>query len=364
MTKKKIIFIINSAQNQRCIKRVNEFVNQGYEVKAYAFTRGEMMRNDPNFELEILGHFTIESTYISRVKLMFTSIRRVIKKHKSENPIFYLFSLDIALLFRLQCGRRYIYEESDLVHTYMRSRLMISIFEKLDKMLIKKSMLSVFTSEGFINYHFGSRFPQQCFVVPNRLSLDVVDVEASLKKDFDINHLSIGFVGGARFDSVYNFIEVFCKSFPQGTFHVFGNPVKPQQFEPLKKYSNCIFHGAFKNPKDLPSIYSQIDLVLSTYDVIYENVRYAEPNKIYEAIYFDTPIIVSEGTFLAQKVNKLGIGYAINALDDEGICRFIRNLSVDSYKEKIGNIKRIDKKEALNINISFFEKLKVLLNRE
>ena len=35
------------------------------------------------------------------------------------------------------------------------------------------------------------------------------------------------------------------------------------------------------------------DMVVATYDVTIENVRYAEPNKIYEAIFFETPIILS-----------------------------------------------------------------------
>ena len=34
---KKIVFIINAVSNQRCIKRVNEFVERGYNVVAYGF---------------------------------------------------------------------------------------------------------------------------------------------------------------------------------------------------------------------------------------------------------------------------------------------------------------------------------------
>lgn len=75
--------------------------------------------------------------------------------------------------------------------------------------------------------------------------------------------------------------------------------------ESLKDINNIFFHGAFKNPIDLPKIYSKIDFIVATYDTTTLNPQYAEPNKIYEAIFFRTPIIVSYNSYLANKVNKL-----------------------------------------------------------
>ena len=173
---------------------------------------------------------------------------------------------------------------------------------------------------------------------------------------FSNETISIGFVGGPRFDSVYNFIDAFCRNFPKGEFHVFGGPVT-EQFEELKKYKNCIFHGFFKNPIDLPEIYSSIDVVVATYDTKFENVRYAEPNKIYESIYFETPIVVSSGTFLADKVKRLGIGFDINAMYDEEVVNFINGLTAEKLKEKAQNAQAIDKRLTLNVNDEFFDLL-------
>ena len=65
--KMKFVFIINSAQNQRCIKRVNEFVERGYDVETYAFSRGTEMRNKHNFDLQIIGEFANDTSYLSRL---------------------------------------------------------------------------------------------------------------------------------------------------------------------------------------------------------------------------------------------------------------------------------------------------------
>ena len=101
---------------------------------------------------------------------------------------------------------------------------------------------------------------------------------------------------------------------------------------------------------------------MATYDARYENVRYAEPNKIYESIYFETPIVVSSGTFLAEKVKKLGIGYDIDAMNDDEIIKFVSNLSEESLLEKKQNAQKIDKRETLNINEDFFKKLDNIIN--
>ncbi len=217
--------------------------------------------------------------------------------------------------------------------------------------------MTVTTSEGFIDYHFNGQKPDNVFLIENRLDPSVLKLSRIKKHPFIKENISFGFVGKPRFDSVLNFIQVVCRTFPQHTVHIFGGPVEPQ-FRVLEKYSNCIFHGFFNNPYDLPEIYSKIDFVLSTYDAGIENVCYAEPNKIYESIFFETPIIVSKNTFLEKKVQRLGIGYSVDALNDKEIIDFVSNISEDNVNDTIGKIQAMDKTEAINFNDEFFACLK------
>ena len=99
-------------------------------------------------------------------------------------------------------------------------------------------------------------------------------------------------------------------------------------------------------------------MVLSTYDIDNINVRYAEPNKLYESIYFETPIIVSKGTFLADKVKDMNVGYAINGMDANEIDSFVQNLKKEDLEEKIDSIRKYDKMIAISKNPDFFEKLR------
>jgi glycosyltransferase involved in cell wall biosynthesis len=340
---------------------VEEFISNGYDVDVYAFSRGFDLQNTNLLNYEIIGEFENGSSIKKRFPIMRNAMKRVFKKYSNKDVIYYIFQVDVALFFRFYNRKgRYIYEESDLSHTYMSSRLLRNVLEKFDCNTIKKSVCTVLTSEGFAKYHFGSSKPENVFIIPNRLNARILSLPAITKREVNIDKLKIGFVGHPRFESVKNFAKVICEKFPQHEFHIYGEPLT-EDFKFLKKYPNFFFHGAFINPEDLPEIYSKIDLVLSTYDTKYENVRYAEPNKIYEAIYFETPIIVSNGTFLETKVNKLGIGYSVDPMDDDAVISLINSLTNDSIEERIKRATAIPKEDAININTEFFQGLAKLL---
>lgn len=330
-TKPKIVFIIPAITDAHYRCRVLDFIKCGYQTDVYAFMReGRPAPSNIPYDYQSLGTLRDEG-YKSRVSLYIKQFRRLKKQYRGQQVIYFLGGLDIAMFFRLvnPCAE-YIYEECDLVHTYTRLKQPL---EMVDKYILRHARAVITTSEGFIRYHFGDKKPSNIFLVENKLNPEVLNVALKPKHEFDPEHLSIGFVGRPRFDSVYNFIEVYCRRFPQHTFHIFGGPVE-EQFEQLRKYSNCIFHGFFKSPADLGDIYSQLDLVVSTYDICFDNVRYAEPNKIYESIYFETPIIVSTGTFLADKVNRLGIGYDIDALNEQQVVDFIEHINAESISQR------------------------------
>ena len=96
---------------------------------------------------------------------------------------------------------------------------------------------------------------------------------------------------------------------------------------------------------------------MATYDTTSINAQYAEPNKLYESIYFRTPIVVSSNTFLAKKVNRLGIGYDINGLNKEEIKSFVNNLTTEDLLKKKAASSEIPKESATNTNPDLFKYL-------
>lgn len=363
MKSSKVVFILSSF-HIRCIKRIKEFIANGFEVEVYGFNRGDISL-DLDIEVKTIGNIEPNSSHLQRIPVIVKGVRNVLNTIKHQDVVIYVFGLDIAMwVALLNKIHPYIFEESDLYHTYLGNRAARNFLEVLDKRVIKKSMLTVFTSEGFARYHFGDNYPDNITFIPNRLAVSVLDCKPVVKRHVDICHLSIGFVGAIRFKAVMHFAKFFVSHYPQHEFHFFGIVTDDarEEFDETMKYKNCFYHGKFTTPTDLPEIYSKIDLVLSTYDNELINVRYAEPNKFYESLYYDTPIIVSEGTFLGEKVRQYNSGYVIDALDDASIGDFVTGLTEDSITEKIASIRKVPKTNSININDIFFNRLRVCIN--
>ena len=196
----------------------------------------------------------------------------------------------------------------------------------------------------------------------NKLDRDVLKYPICEKRSVCLCNLKIGFVGGVRYDSILCFADVFCRKYIKCEFHVFGIVASKmqQELDRLSKYSNFYYHGPFRTPGDLPKIYSSIDLVLSTYDLISINVKYSEPNKLYEAIYFETPIIVTKGTYLSDKVSRLNIGYSLDPLDSYSIEQFIDSLSIDDINDKVNKMSSIPKEDVIDDNQCLFKYIEAI----
>ena len=359
---KKLVFIMAGMGNPNNIKRIEEAIARGFDVDVYAFDGMRDGPRDPEgVEVKMLEGFSSDMPYWKRIGLVVKGLKSVLSHYNDNEAIYYLFRNDKAIFFTLLSSRPYIFEEADMTHTNFKSALLRNIVEKRLRKVIRKSIVSVFRSEGFLEYHFGDKRPDNIYVIPNRLHSDILNIPSKEYTGFDEKHLRFGFVGGIRYNTVYTFAETVLKRFPNHEFHFFGQfPSKQNEelFSPLQRFQQCHFHGPFSSPSDLPEIYSKIDVLLSAYDVTMINPRYAEPNKLYEALYFETPIIVSSNSFLSEKVARLGVGYDVDALNEDAIVKLVESINKESLEEKRKNLSCIDKKTCINNNEEFFALLK------
>ena len=111
---------------------------------------------------------------------------------------------------------------------------------------------------------------------------------------------------------------------------------------------SIIVFNSFSILSKLQNIYNNIDILICCYDVINTNVRVAEPNKLYEAIFFNKPIVVSAGTFLEERVKSLGIGYGVESMNPEAVEKFIDSLTVEDLNGKLDAISKIKTEELID----------------
>ena len=63
----RVVFILTSSVNPNSIKRIDEFVSRGYEVKAYGFKRDlDVPNKSKSTDIEILGSYKNDLSYYKR----------------------------------------------------------------------------------------------------------------------------------------------------------------------------------------------------------------------------------------------------------------------------------------------------------
>jgi glycosyltransferase involved in cell wall biosynthesis len=355
--KKEIVFILSSLNDSHFRKRVEEFMDNGYEVIVYGYVRKGQDLSNLKYSPVILGEIDNRS-FLKRIPFLNRTIKSIAKDCEGKHCFY--SSLDIAFFGRKYIKSQYIYEVCDLTELTISNTLIRNFLIYQNKKSIKRSLLTIITSEAFSEFFKGVS-PEKFYLIPNKVSPDcnpLGGIERSLN-----NRIKIGFVGVIRFETTYHFAKV-CSEIHNVELHLYGIFSKGDSYsEEIEKLTNVsdniIYHGRFSNPDDLPSIYKEIDLVLSAYPPT-PGVIYAEPNKLYEALFFRCPIIVNQGTYLGRKVNRLNVGYVIDSMNESNIRGFLESLNPESYNEKIRACRTIPLLDCINKNDGFFKKMETI----
>ncbi len=360
----KVVFIVRTPV-PRVDKRIREFINRGYDVDVYGFEFENVpVKNDgtsPYYYhvLATLPNYPNQLPYKKRFTLFGEKIKEVIKKYDKKTTLFYFFTLNTSIYTLFIRNLLFMNEESDMLFDRAKNTYVRAFIKGVNKCVIKKSYKTIFTSQGFADYYFGENVPSNIQVIPNKVNADCLKLPYIEKQVFDEKHIRFGFTGNARYNSIFNMSKIISEHFPQHEFHFYGtlNYFTDVQKKELEGFKNVFVHGSFKNPDDLPEIYSKIDCLICTYDVNGINPRYAESNKIYEAMFFETPIIVSRDTVLETIVKKYNMGFAVDALDDNAVVDVVKSFTEEKYNAIRASLKTIPKKESVNDNTTFFDLL-------
>jgi glycosyltransferase involved in cell wall biosynthesis len=353
---KEFVFILSSLNDTHYIKRVEEFIDNGYKVTVYGYKRKGKTLPKHSYVPIILGEIQ-ERNYSARLNLFRTTIKSIASSCKGK--IVFYSSLDVAIFGRMYIDSPYIYEVCDLTELTIGNSVIRNLLSYINRRVIKKSIKTIITSEGFAEY-FGEKLKDKFYLIPNKISPNIPHfVEKSRKLD---KIIKIGFVGIIRFETIFRFINSCADYGKNIEIHLYGIYSEADEWAiktKMLKADNIFYHGPFSNPNDLPMIYENIDLLLCAYTPSL-GVMYAEPNKLYEAIYFRCPIIVSENVFIGDKVKRLGVGYAINSMNKNSVIQFLESLNNIDYQRKIEACKAISQENCLNNNHSFFDYIRAL----
>lgn len=354
--KRKIVFIIHALSQPRCIKRVTSLYQAGFDCVVYGYNRGNYDVNTfpEGIKVSILGEMQNGNNQ-ANLKTARKNLRMIIEEN-GRDCLYYTFGFLASLLMSFK-RVPFVYEISDVLYAYPKYDKVRWLMKMLDKHVINKAKFVVMTSGGFQRFY--GLDDSKVILLPNRVDQSLKDVERSPINN-EPHPLRFAFVGAIRYDAIFRFAQTIGEQYPQYEFHFYGGaPEKTmERVRTLtSRYSNILYHGPFKSPGDLSRIYNEVDVVVACYDTNSLNERIAEPNKLYEAMLFCRPIVVSEGTYLAQRVSEYGCGFAVNPSSKEAISSFIKSLTLRKLIDVSEHELKVKVKEVVNDSSQLIEAL-------
>lgn len=105
MKNKKIIFVLDSISQPRCLKRIKGFISNGYEVEIYGYDRGVYNVNTKiiDKEINVLGYAISGKGYLRKFLTSFVHLIKIFWKYRKEDVLYYFFGYDhavVASIFR------------------------------------------------------------------------------------------------------------------------------------------------------------------------------------------------------------------------------------------------------------------------
>jgi succinoglycan biosynthesis protein ExoL len=133
MTKPKIVFLLGSISQPRCIKRINSFISNGFDVDIFGIYRGKYNENAYIYgkKINIIGEQTDGGAYLSKLINNNRAVKKIIKSYDKRNTVFYSFGFALTLSLKMNGCERYIYEISDILYGYHKFDLLRSFCPRL-----------------------------------------------------------------------------------------------------------------------------------------------------------------------------------------------------------------------------------------
>ncbi|MCT7653105.1 glycosyltransferase [Aliarcobacter butzleri] len=336
MDKKQILFLLSHQPNPRFVKQIKYLSTSNY-VNVVYFYRDYMKDLSDEYNSSCKLNENIASisngNYLQRIGKYLQSVQKlykILKVNKYDtlivNNIDTLALFKICTLFR-KTNTKIVIEISDLrSHTYTNS-LKSKVIRAIEQFIFRFVDKLIVTSPKFYEMYYNKLFNSNYFVLENKpLSNMIPPKLEKIKNDKTV----IGIVGLLLQGKPYERLFETVKNDDRFEVHIYGKGTYQKLVEEYaNKYENIKYFGEYNFFQDSAKIYSSLDILYMPYDTTNGslNNKIALPNKLYEAMYFQVPIITSSSTYLGELVEDYGIGKTIKCCDKKELIKSIENIN-------------------------------------
>ena len=198
-----------------------------------------------------------------------------------------------------------------------------------EKIKIRDVNYLIVTSEKFYSEYYKNLIKREKTIfIPNTPELKYFQ-SYRRKENGDF---SIGFIGGIRYLRQMKMLVDAAEIAGVNVLFA-GAGGTDKDYENIKAYcegkTHVEFSGKYDYAKEIAELYGRVDCIYAVYDASNANVRIALPNKLYEAIVCELPIIVAKGTYLSEIVETWEVGPAVAYNDVKELVSVIKRMATE-----------------------------------
>lgn len=338
----KTVFMFPNDPNPRFIKRMKFTCENGLKTYLIYWNRGI---NTP-YTLPkdvICQSINLKVKLGSRIKkffllpiFLYKSLLKLIKIRPDIIHVGLIDMLLIATIYKTFFNNKVkiIYEIGDLPKFIINKHagikeILRNFIVYLEKKLTKGIDLLILTSPYFWDEYYKKFVEKEKYLyIANAPSKELF---GKFKKKNLGGRIVIGYVGFVRYKKqILNLIDAVRKY--KDTFEIYIAGEGPDAKE-IRQYITdtnsedfITMTGPYNYNEDILNIYSKLDIVYSVYDTSFENVKLALPNKLYEAIVCELPMIVAKNTQLEKFVLDYKIGYSVDDQEVEDLENLLKSI--------------------------------------
>lgn len=303
----RIAFFAHDAADAAVRRRVQGFRDDGLDVVGFTMRRRDDVSVD--WQNVDLGR-TFDGAYMQRIRSIFRGARIAAGQRDllASADIIYARNLDMlatAFLAKRHTGLKtpVIYEALDVHRLLTRKDPVGLVFRRIEGSLLRRTRRLVVSSPAFLREHFERHHAGRYspVLVENRLAAGADYGPRPTGVASHTGPLRLGWVGVLRCRrSLGLLLDAARQLGPQIEIHLHGIPALteiPDFHERIAGVPNLTFHGRYRSPEDLASIYANLDVVWAgDFMEAGYNSLWLLPNRIYEGGYYGVPAIAPAGT--------------------------------------------------------------------
>lgn len=347
--KNNILFLLSHQPNPRFVKQI-KYLSSDSDVSVVYYYRDYMKDLSNEYKDSCVLNQNIgtvsNGNYFQRVVKYLKSIKKlytILNKTKYDTLI--INNIDTLALFKLctlftKNTTQIIIEISDLrSHTYTNS-FKSKVMRVVEKFMFRFLDKLIVTSPKFYDVYYQKLFQGEYFVLENKPLSNMIPKKIDKIKN---EKIVIGVVGLLLQGKPYETLFETIKNDDRFEVHIYGKGTYQSLVEEYAgRYENIKYFGEYNFFQDSANIYASLDILYMPYDTTNGslNNKIALPNKLYEAMYFQVPIITSSETYLGELVEKYKIGVTIECCDKVSLVNALENFVFDKMAS---NFSALDK---------------------